>query len=294
MTSAVRVGYSRVNGIKLKTGILNRLCQQPTGLAGAAILILFILAAAAAPALAPYDPLEINFDARFHEPSRSYLLGTDDYGRDLLSRILYGARISLRASIVVVLLATGIGMPLGVLAGYVGGVVDELIMRLADIFFAFPGLLLAMAIVAALGPSIDNAMLAVAVTWWPGYARLVRGTVLQTKEMLFVEAARCTGASSIRIMARHVLPNSFAPVLVKMTMEAGLAILTTATLSFIGLGAPPQVPEWGAMVSQGRNYLFDHPWSATVPGLAMFVTVLGFALLGDALRDLLDPTLRRG
>lgn len=272
---------------------MSRWAQQPSGLVGAAIIVGFIVAALAAPTLAPHDPLEMNFKARFASPSRLFPLGTDDYGRDLLSRILYGARISLRASIVVVCLAATIGVSLGIVAGYLGGRVDEAIMRIADIFFAFPSLLLAMAIVAALGPSIDNAMLAVAITWWPGYARLARGTVLQTKEMLYVEAARSIGSPPVRIMARHVLPNSFAPVIVKMTMEAGLAILTTATLSFVGLGAPPQVPEWGAMVSLGRNFLFDHPWAATVPGLAMFLTVLGFALLGDALRDVLDPTLRR-
>jgi len=273
---------------------MRRWGQQPSGLVGAVLVAGFIVAAIAAPGIAPHDPLAMDFTARFAPPTQTYPLGTDDYGRDLLSRILYGARISLRAAIVVVCLASGIGISLGVVGGYLGGRIDELIMRVADVFFAFPSLLLAMAFVAALGPSIDNAMLAVAITWWPGYARLARSTVLQTKESLYVEAARSVGAKPLRIMARHILPNSFVPVIVKMTMEAGLAILTTATLSFVGLGAPPHVPEWGAMVSQGRNFLFDHPWAATVPGLAMFLTVLGFALLGDTLRDILDPTLRRG
>jgi peptide/nickel transport system permease protein len=210
----------------------------------------------------------------------------------LFSRIVFGARISLRVAVLVLGLATSVGSLLGAVSGFYGGLLDEVIMRVADIFFAFPHFLLAMALVAALGPGLNNAMLAVAIAYWPRYARLVRGSVLAVKNMTYIEAARGLGCSDARILVRHILPNALTPVLIQATMDAGIAIVTTAALSFVGLGARPPTPEWGAMIASGRDYVLTAWWIPTFPGVFISITVAGFMFMGDAMRDLLDPALR--
>jgi len=247
-----------------------------------------------APLIAPYSPTKMSLRERLSPPSTSHLFGTDDAGRDILSRVIYGSRITLRICIIVVGLTLGIGALLGILSGYIGGWVDELIMRLNDVFLAFPALILAMAIAAALGPSLENAIIAMVVIWWPRYARVSRGQVLAIREIDYVTSARALGASPVRIMIRHILPNCISPIVVQATLDLGEVVLTAATLSFIGFGAQPPVPEWGAMISVGRNFIRDYWWYPTFPGLAILVTVMGFNLLGDAVRDALDPRLRRG
>jgi len=216
-------------------------------------------------------------------------LGADQLGRDVLSRIIVGSSIALRVPMIVVILAVAVGAPLGALAGYVGGWLDNLIMRLTDLFLAFPSLLLAVAIVAALGPSLTNAMIAIAISWWPWYARLVRGVTLSLRERYFVEAARSIGVPNRTIILRHILPNCVTPILVQATIDFGTVILAEGSLAFIGLGTQPPAPDWGLMVSQGRSYILNQWWISTFPGLAIFVSVLAFNLLGDTLRDILDP-----
>ncbi len=240
----------------------------------------------------PYDPYAISVEQRFQAPSPQHPFGTDDLGRDVLSRVIVGTRISLWVAALVLVVASGVGVPLGTVAGYRGGLLDEVIMRISDIFLAFPSFLLAMAIVAALGSDLRNAILAVGLAWWPRYARLARGQVLSLKHSLYVEAARALGAGEGRILARHVLPNSLAPLLVQLATDAGNAILITASLSFVGLGARPPLPEWGFMVAQGRQFLLSAWWVPIFPGLAVATTVAAYMFVGDALRDLLDPRLR--
>ncbi len=261
---------------------------------GLLITGLLILMAILAPLIAPYSPTKMSLRERLSPPSTSHLFGTDDAGRDILSRVIYGSRITLRICIIVVGLTLGIGTLLGILSGYIGGWVDELIMRLNDVFLAFPALILAMAIAAALGPSLENAIIAMVVIWWPRYARVSRGQVLAIREIDYVTSARALGASPVRIMIRHILPNCISPIVVQATLDLGEVVLTAATLSFIGFGAQPPVPEWGAMISVGRNFIRDYWWYPTFPGLAILLTVMGFNLLGDAVRDVLDPRLRRG
>jgi peptide/nickel transport system permease protein len=234
----------------------------------------------------------MNLQARLAPPGPGYLLGTDELGRDILTRLVHGARVSLVAGLVIVVMAAAAGCGVGAVAAYGSRVADRILMRTADVFLAFPTLVLAMALVAALGPGLFNAMIAVAVVSWPGYARLMRAQVLAGLAQPYVEAAVGLGAGSRRVLVRHILPNCAAPVMVKMTMDAGFAILITASLSFIGLGAQPPTPEWGAMITTGRRYLLDQWWYPTTPGAAIFVTVLGFSLLGDGLRDLTDPRIR--
>ncbi|MEA1993414.1 MAG: ABC transporter permease [Euryarchaeota archaeon] len=236
---------------------------------------------------------ELHFDEKLEGPSWEHPLGTDDYGHDIYSMIVYGSRISIKIAIEVVLIATVVGVLLGSLAGYFGGKVDEIVMRITDIFFSIPYLILAMAFVAALGRSIEHVMWAMIIVWWPGYTRLIRGQVLKTREETYIEAARSLGTSDLKIVFRHILPNSFAPVFVQMTMDVGSVVLTAAGLSFIGLGAPPGTAEWGIMVSLGRTYIFQAYWYVTFPGIAIALFVLGFNLLGDGLRDVMDPKLRR-
>ncbi len=244
------------------------------------------------PQISPYDPLAIDLSQKFQAPSRQHLCGTDELGRDMFSRVVMGTRISFQVAGEVLLIAGTIGIFLGIIAGYRGGIVDEIIMRAADIFLAFPSFLLAMAIVAALGASIQNAILAIAIAWWPRYARLLRGQVLAVKNMPFVDAARSIGAGDLRVMLRHVLPNCLAPLVVQFTTDAGAAILNTSALSFVQLGARPPMPEWGLMISQGRNFIVNYWWIPTFPGLAIALAVGGFMFLGDGLRDLWDPQLR--
>lgn len=259
---------------------------------GALILLTWLLIAIFAPRLASYDPLAQDLIYRLKGPSELHWFGTDELGRDVFSRVLYGARISIPLGFIVVGLSGLVGIAVGSIAGYVGGLPDELLMRVADAVLAFPSLVLAMAITAALGPSLNNAMLAIVAVLWPTYARVMRGQVLAIKALEYIEAAHATGVPQWRILLRHVLPNCYAPLLVKASLDVGNAILVAAGLSFIGLGAVPPTPEWGAMVSMGRQK-FAQWWIATFPGLAMFSVVMGFNFLGDGLRDILDPRLRR-
>jgi len=236
---------------------------------------------------------DINFENKLIEPNNKHYFGTDDFGRDIYSMVIYGTQISLKICLMVVLTATIIGIFLGGIAGYFGGKIDELIMRITDVFLSIPYLILAIAVAAALGRSIENIMMALIVVWWPQYARLLRGQVLSIRENQYVEAARSVGANNWRILFRHVIPNSFAPLLVQITLDLGAVLLVAAGLSFIGLGAPPGTAELGIMISSGRTHMFHSWWYVTFPGLAIVITVLGFNLLGDGIRDITDPKLRR-
>ena len=246
--------------------------------------------------LAPYPEHVaggINTALRFRPPSGAHLFGTNELGQDVFSLVLAGTRVSLFAGLAVVALGALIGTMIGAIAGYAGGWTDDILMRIADLKLTVPGLIFAMAIAAALGPGIFNMVLAIAAGWWPGYARLVRGEVMARKEEMFVTAARAIGAGPGRILFRHILPNVMTPVIIKMSLDMGFAILTVASLGFIGIGVKPPTPEWGALLSVARNYMPDVWWTAIFPGLAIFVAVFGFNLLGDGLRDVFDPRARR-
>ena len=266
---------------------------NPLSLFGLILVLVIFALVLAAPIIAPYDPLEQNIRARMQPPGGAYLFGTDNFGRDVLSRVLYGGRLSLPLALVVVAGAGIGGTVLGAVAGYRGGILDEAIMRVADLVLAFPSIILAMAVVAALGGSMTNAVIAVAIVHWPRYARLVRSLVLSIKRLEYVTAARTIAASDMRILFRAVLPNAIAPTLVLATMEIGGTILTLASLSFLGLGSPPPTPEWGKMVAEGAG-AFDQWWIGTFPGLAILLVVMGFNFLGDGIRDAMDPRLRKG
>ena len=231
--------------------------------------------------------------ARMLAPSAAHLFGTDELGRDLLSRIIIGARSALAVGLLVVALAVVIGVALGAVAGYRRGWVDAVIMRITDLFLAFPPLLLAMALVAALGPGLEHAALALAISWWPWYARLARGTAASLRERPFIQAARAAGISDFRIVTHHIIPNSLGPILVQATLDIGTVILAAGGLAFLGLGATPPIPDWGLMVAEGRTVILDQWWIATFPGLAIFVTVLAFNLVGDALLRAMDPRRAR-
>lgn len=249
----------------------------------------FLLLAFAAPLIAPADPMAQALYNRLSPPTLEHPFGTDDFGRDILSRVIYGARISLRVGVFAVLIALILGTCIGVVAGYWGGWIDQILMRLMDLLLAFPSILLAIGIVAILGPGLENAMLAVGIVAMPQYARLVRASVLTVRETDYVMAARALGASDWRILCVAVLPNCLAPLIVQATLGLATAILDAAGLSFLGLGAQPPTPEWGAMLSQGRELIVRAPWVLTFPGGAIFFTVLAFNLVGDGLRDALDP-----
>ena len=236
---------------------------------------------------------DINFNESLQPPNSKHPFGTDDYGHDLYSMIVYGSRTSLRIGLMVVGITMLIGISLGGIAGYMGRGIDEIIMRITDVFLAIPSLILAMAVASALGRSIDNIMYAMIVVWWPGYARLMRGQVLSIRENQYIEAARSVGSGSLRIIYKHILPNALAPLLVNVSLDLGGVILTAAGLSFLGLGASPGTAEWGLLISTGRNHIFHAWWYPTFPGIAILLTALGFNLLGDGLGDVLDPRLRR-
>lgn len=259
---------------------------------GLSIVVMVFLLAAFGNWLAPYDPNQITLLDRLQPPSGAHLFGTDDFGRDIFSRVLAGAQISLEVAGIVLGLSVAFGTIVGIVSGLVGGIVDELIMRVTDLFLAFPALILAAAITATLGPSLSNTMLALATVYWPWYARLARGQVLSLREREFVLAARVAGASTSGIVFRHMLPNVVPIAIVQASLDVGYAILFTSSLSFLGLGAQPPTPEWGAMMTDARAFLQDFWWYPTFPGLALGFTVLGFNLLGDGLRDWLDPRLR--
>ena len=268
------------------------LLRSPLTVIGFAIILIFVLSAVFAPLLAPMDPAQQILSQRLKPPSAGHWLGMDQLGRDVLSRLLFGAPISLTIGLVVVGSAGTLGTLVGLIAGYARGMVDELLMRLTDVFFAFPPLILAMAIAGALGPSLNNAMIAIAAVTWPVYARLVRGQVLSLREREFIEAAFSIGASTPRILFRHLLPNALAPILVQASFDMGGAILSAAGLSFIGFGARPPTPEWGVMISEGSKFFSTQPWLSFFPGLAILLTVAAFNLIGDGLRDAFDPRLR--
>jgi peptide/nickel transport system permease protein len=256
------------------------------------VVAVWLAVAVAAPLLAPYEPLRQDIVGRLAPPSAAHWLGTDALGRDILSRVLHGARISVPVGLAAVALAALLGAVVGGLAGFVGRRLDDVLMRATDLMLAFPTVILALVITAALGVGIRNAVLAIMVAWWPTYARLVRGLVLAVREREYVQVAYALGASDGRVLCRYVAPNVASSVVVLATLDVGHAILTFASLSFLGLGPPPEVPEWGSMIAAGRNYL-DQWWIATFPGLAILSLTIAFNVVGDSLRDLLDPRLRK-
>jgi peptide/nickel transport system permease protein len=265
---------------------------NPLSLLGILFIGILLFTGILAPLLAPYDPIEISPDRRLTPPNSANWLGTDEVGRDILSRIIHGARISLEIGITIVFLAAAIGLIIGLISGYFGGGWDQTLMRFTDIFMSFPTLILAIAMTAALGPSLFNSVLAMIIVWWPIYARLIRSEVLAVKEKEYIRAIRALGANPFKIIFFHVLPNTIDVVVIRASIDFGNAVMFCAALSFIGLGAQPPQPEWGAMVTTGRDYLRDAWWLVTFPGLAIFLTVMGFNLFGDSLRDFLDPKLR--
>jgi peptide/nickel transport system permease protein len=260
---------------------------------GLGALICLAVLAVFAQQLAPYDPLEVRMSSAVQPPSGAHLFGTDEFGRDILSRVIFGARVAFQIGFLAAVIAMGIGVTLGLLAGfYAGRIVDQVIMRLVDMMLGFPYLLLAMIIVAILGPSLLNAMIAVGIVNVPMYARLVRGSVLSTREREYVHACRVGGGTDLRIVLRHILPNVLGPIIVQATLGVGQAIINAAGLSFLGLGAQPPTAEWGAMLASGREYILRAPWIGAFPGMSIFVMVLGLNLMGDGLRDALDPKLK--
>lgn len=270
---------------------LRSMRRNPLGIAGLSIIVFVALVAIFAPLIAPYGPTE-QVARRLLEPSAEHILGTDEFGRDILSRVIFGSRISLYVGLVSVTLALLAGGVVGMIAGYFGGRTDTLLMRLVDILFAIPSLVLAIVIAGLLGPSLTNAMIAIGIVYAPIYARLVRGDVLAVRNQLYVESARAVGVSDFGMIVRHVLPNVMAPLIIQTTLLLSTAILAEAALSFLGLGTQPPEPSWGTMLGSGRRYMELTPWVAIAPGIAIVITVLGFNLLGDGLRDALDPRLR--
>ncbi len=273
-----------------------RFRQSRLSMIGAAMVAVVLFFALFGGLLAPYPDQvagAVDTAARFQPPSAAHPFGTNELGQDVLSLVMAGTTVSVLAGFGVVLIGSVIGTLVGAIAGFVGGWTDETLMRLTDLTLTIPSLILAMAIAAALGPGFGNMVLAISLSWWPGYARLVRGEVLAAREEVYVNAARAIGASPFRVLFRHILPNVVSPIIVKMSLDMGFAILTVAGLGFIGIGVRPPTPEWGTLLSLSRSYMPDYWWIALAPGLAMFLAVFGFNLLGDGLRDLLDPKARR-
>lgn len=295
-TKTIDVTNNNAAKKKKKTGpwrdVFNRLKKNKMAMFGLVIIILLVFLALSADFIAPYGYDDQNLKDRLISPNSKYLLGTDNFGRDILSRIIYGSRISLQVGFIAVGISAIIGGALGSIAGYYGGRLDNFIMRAMDILLAIPSILLAISIVAALGPGLQNVMIAVGIGSIPSYARIVRASVLSIRDQEFVEAARAVGANDFRIITKHILPNAMAPIIVQATLGVAGAILSAAGLSFIGLGIQPPTPEWGAMLSSGREYLRDNWYVATFPGLAIMITIFALNLLGDGLRDALDPRLK--
>jgi ABC-type dipeptide/oligopeptide/nickel transport system permease subunit len=271
---------------------LRRFLRHKGAVIGSALLLALITMAALAPSLAPYDPIAQDQRASLRSPDPAHPLGTDVFGRDILSRVIWGGRQSLRVGLLAVAVGGAVGSLLGLLAGYYEGWTGTLILRLTDLLLALPGILLALTIVAATGPSLENLIIAVGISSLPAYVRIVNGAVPDVKTRTFIEATRASGAADLRVIRRHVLPNILAPVIVLSTLGLGNALLVAATLSFLGMGAQPPTPEWGAMLSQGREFIFGYWWIATFPGVAILLAVIGANLLGEGMRDLLDPRLR--
>lgn len=292
---------NRAKSASLWADAWRRLKKNRPAVAGLVVILALIVIALMAPVISPADPIKTDLPNRLKPPGSPssickngvYLLGSDEFGRDILSRVIYGTRISLSVGIISQAIVTIIGVTLGALAGYYGGVIDMLVMRTADVLFAFPELLFYIGVMFALGPSIYNLFIALALIGWAGVARLVRSQVLYIKEMEYVEAARAQGLSDARIIFRHILPNCLGSIIVSVTMGIPGAILSEATLSFLGLGVRPPAPSWGNMIYAARAYMLSNPWYSVWPGIAIMVTVFAFNLLGDGLRDALDPRLRR-
>ncbi|MFA5567116.1 MAG: ABC transporter permease [Trueperaceae bacterium] len=272
---------------------LKRFFRHPTGALGLIIVTFLIVVSLLAPVIKPYDAKrDRDLRARLSPPSAERWFGADELGRDNFTRVLHGGRISLRAGLIAVAFASVVGTLLGLLAGYTGGRVDLIVVWVMDILLAFPGILLAIAIVATLGPNLTNALIAIAITQVPIYTRIVRSVVMQVRQNEYVQAARALGSGGLRVVFKHVLPNSLAPLIVQLTLSIGTAILDVAALGFLGLGAQPPAPEWGLMIRDGFSQFLRAPWMSIFPGLAIFLAVVGFNLLGDAVRDVLDPRLR--
>lgn len=263
--------------------------RHPLFVLGLLMVAIVVLSALFAPLIAPYDPGKINFRVKLVPPGFEHLFGTDALGRDIFSWVIYGTRTSLFIGVTVLVISIAIGLPIGLVAGYYGGKVDHLLMRLSDVFLAFPPLLLPITITAALGSGLFNAMIAIAISWFPWYARIVRGAVMRVRSELYINAAKAMGVSDMRVMLRHAMPNSLTPVIVQASMDFGYTILAAASLSFIGIGAKPPAIEWGLMVAMSRSKFLDYWWTAGFPGLAIFLTVLAVNLVGDGIRDILDP-----
>ena len=272
--------------------MIKRTLRNKSVLIGGAIVLFFIILAVFAPIISPYSPTDADLMRSLEPPQKNFLFGTDVQGRDILSRIIYGSRISLSVGLIVQGISLTIGITMGLFSGYYGGLIDDIISSLMNIMFSFPSLLFAIAIMAVLGPSLYNIFLALGIINWPTIARLVRGETLSLKKRDFIEASKALGTPSIIIIFKHILPNCLAPIIVVSTLGIADAILTEATLSFLGLGIQPPTPSWGSMLSRGREYIWSAPHLVIFPGLAILITVLGFNLLGDGLRDVLDPKLK--
>lgn len=262
---------------------------NPLAMIGLFIIVAFVVLSLAAPLLAPYDPSVQDLSNRLSAPTAAHWFGTDELGRDILSRILYGGRVTLGMVIAVVILVAPIGLFIGCIAGYFGGIVDTALMRVTDVFLAFPRLILALAFVAALKPGVESAVLAIALTAWPPYARLARAETMTLRKSDFIAAAKLTGASPFRIILRHIMPLCVPSVIVRITLDMSSIIITAASLGFLGMGAQPPSPEWGAMIATAKRFIFEQWWVATIPGIAIFLVSLAFNFLGDGLRDVLDP-----
>ncbi|MDJ0816364.1 MAG: ABC transporter permease [Desulfobacterales bacterium] len=260
---------------------------------GTGIIVFLLVVAAVAPLLATHDPFEQILPDRLLPPSLQHYFGTDSLGRDIYSRVVYGSRVTLTIAFLVAVISTPVGLVIGVLAGYFGGALDEILMRLSDVFLAFPKLILAIAFAAALGPGVENAIVAISVANWPSYARLARAETLSVRNNDYIQVIRSMGASNLRIMVGHITPMCLSSIIVRLSLDMGTIILTAAGLGFLGLGAQPPTPEWGLMVSDGRQFLVDQWWVSTLPGFAILVIVMGFNLMGDGFRDILDPHQRQ-
>jgi peptide/nickel transport system permease protein len=291
--SVMPANAKTVTSARTVTPFWFRIRQNPLTLFGLCLLLMLLFLSLLAPLISPYDPTKISITERFSPPSAKHWFGTDEVGRDIFTRILYGARLSLGVGVAVVLAAGLVGTVIGAISGYFGGRVDQAIMRAMDMILAFPSLVLAMAVAATLGPNLQNAMLAIAIIKVPVYVRLARAETLSLREKLFVKAAVAFGIKPWRIIMRHIIPNAVSPVVIQVTLDIGDAILLVATLGFLGLGAQPPTPEWGAMISIGWKYLLDYWWYPTFPGLALFLASCGFNLIGDGIRDILDPKANR-
>lgn len=267
--------------------------QNKLAMVGTVLVAFFILIAIFAPLIAPYDPIEVDLSRTLLPPSSEHIFGTDQFGRDIFSRVVYGARIEVGIILLVTVISGTIGLAVGITAGYFGGVIDDVLMRITDVFLSFPNLILAMALSAMLGRGVFNAIIAISLVGWTIIARLARAESMKIKSLPYIEAIRALGASNIRILLLHILPMCMSPVLVQLSLRMGSIILTAAGLGFLGLGAQPPTPEWGAIVSDGRSYLVEQWWISTFPGLFIALVVLGFNLLGDGIRDMMDPRIRR-